>query len=457
MSRSKSGFLNKLKDYFECLPFDINGKTLCVCLSGGADSVSLLLGMLEIKDLYSLNICACHFNHLIRGEEADNDENFCKDLCKDLNVKLYCGRDDVPLYAKTYKLSTEDAARQCRYLFFKRVLEKNNIDFCATAHNMNDDAETLLLNLLRGSGSDGAASIAPYNDNILRPMLKITREEVEEYLVASSQQYVTDSTNFSNDYTRNFIRNTIFPKLKKINPSFVNSFSKFIDSARLDKEYFDNIIDEKLDVDLRTEHKSIRYRVFVKKCKDMFGVSLNREQLEQIDKALFSESRVVIPLNSRFEAIVNNGNVNFSEISKECGLIYDTVDLKEGSNCVFDGKVLIDLSKSNVFKKVYNLSIQTVLSSANISGGLCVRNRRVGDRIKIHGINKSIKKMLIDKKVPKEYRDVIPIICDSEGIVYVPFVGVCDRAFSKSNDGCIFINIVFNSIDKERWVNAYEK
>ena len=99
--------------------------------------------------------------------------------------------------------------------------------------------------------------------------------------------YRDDSSNFESDYKRNKIRNEVFPVFEKINPSFVNSFSKFIDSARLDKEYFDNIIDEKLDVDLRTEHKSIRYRVFVKKCKDKFGVSLNREQLEQIDKALF--------------------------------------------------------------------------------------------------------------------------------------------------------------------------
>ena len=457
MSRAKSGFHNKLIVYFSSLPFDMNGKTVCVCLSGGADSVSLLLGLKEIAKDFSFNVCACHFNHQIRAENADNDELFCKSLCNELSIKLYCGRDDVPLYAKTYKLSLEDAARKCRYMFFERILDKNNIDFCATAHNMNDDAETLMLNLLRGSAADGSASIAPYNGSILRPMLKITRDEVEQYLYESSQKYVTDETNVSNEYTRNYIRNVIFPKFREINPSFISSFSKFIESQRLDKAYFDEVIKSKLKCDLRLEHKAIRYRIYVKQCKDAFGYIPNRSMLDQIDVALFSEKRMVFNLNQNIDVIVENGSVAFVKCISDDSKKYDTVVLQEGSNDIFEDKVSINVNMHDDLRKINNLSTHTLLSSANIVGDLCVRNRRVGDRILIHGINKSVKKLMIDKRIPKEYREVLPIICDAEGVIYIPFVGISDRVFCRNNVNCISIETIFNTIDKERWVNAYEK
>ncbi len=457
MSRSKSGFLKKLIEYFNCLPFEMNGKTVCVCLSGGADSVSLLLGLNEISKDFSFEVCACHFNHMIRAENADNDEAFCKQLCSELAVKLFCGRDNVPMYAKTYKLSLEDAARKCRYMFFDRILEKNNIDFCATAHNMNDDAETLVLNLLRGSSCDGTASIAPHIGKILRPMLKISRDEVEQFLLESSRQYVTDETNFSNEYTRNYIRNVIFPRFKELNPSFVNAFSKYIDSERLDKLYFDEIVKDKLECDLRLEHKAIRYRVYVKKCKDSFGYIPNRNMLDQIDSAIFSDNRVVFNLNQSIDAIIENGRILFTTRVDDDAIQYNSVVLQKGFNEIFDSKVSLCIDYNDDLRKINNLSTHTILSSANIVGDLYVRNRRVGDRIMIHGVNKSVKKLMIDKKIRKEYREIVPIICDAEGIIYIPFVGISDRAFCKNKENFISIETIFHTIDKERWVNAYEK
>ena len=457
MSRAKNRFLNKLREYFKVLPFDLHGKTVCVCLSGGADSVSLLFGMLDIANEYNFKIAACHFNHQIRGEAADNDEFFCKSLCKELSVKLYCGRDDVPMYAKTYKLSLEEAARECRYLFFNRILAKNNIDFCATAHTMNDDAETLLFNIIRGASTDGAASIATVNSKVLRPMLKIDRNEVEAYLAEESREYVTDATNLSNDYTRNYIRNVIFPKLSEINPSFISSFSKFIDTARCDREYFEEIVNEKLNCDLRNEHKAIRFRVYVKKCKDAFGFTPSRNVIEQIDLSLFSNIRTVINVTSLVDAIVDNGNVLFTEHHIDDVKEYKPIPLNVGMNEIFDDKITVIYCKENDLNNFNNLSTQCLMNSANIIGELQVRNRKVGDKITIHGINKSVKKLFIDRKIPKEYRDIIPIFFDSEGIVYIPFVGISDRVFTKSKDDGVLITTLFHTIDKERWVKAYEK
>ena len=121
MSLPRTDFLLKLNRFFSELPFELEGTTLCVGLSGGADSVSVLIGVIEIKDEFGFSVVACHFNHMIRGEEADRDELFCKTLCEQLGVKIYCGRDDVPAYANYKKICIEQAARECRYSFFTRI------------------------------------------------------------------------------------------------------------------------------------------------------------------------------------------------------------------------------------------------------------------------------------------------------------------------------------------------
>ncbi len=456
MNRAKINFIRKLSQYFESLPFSVNGKTLCVGLSGGADSVSLLLGMIEVSESFGFNVSACHFNHMIRGEEADKDEEFCKELCSKYNVKIFCGRDDVPAHSKTYKLSIEEAARNCRYAFFDRICSKNTVDYCVTAHNMNDDAETLILNLIRGSGSNGASSIAPYSDNILRPLLKVSREEIEAYLTESKQVYVTDSTNLSNDYSRNYVRNIILPEMKNLNPSVIEALSKYTDSCRNDRDYFDTIVGDHIDSDLRQLPKSIRDRVLIKKYKDFSGLCLNSNMIFDIEQSIFSDNRVCIPLFGDTEAVVNNGKVVFGLRTENIALQFDAQTLNFGQNEVFGSRVNILLSSDNETKNFNKLSTTALISFDKISGTIKVRNRRVGDKIFINGINKSIKKLFIDKKVPKEYRDIIPIIFDEEGIIYVPFVGIADRV-KNNNSNTVYLTTVFNTIEQERWNNAYEK
>lgn len=448
----KDNFIQKLKNYFAGLPFEVKDKNLCVCLSGGADSMALLNGLLILSEELSFSVSACHFNHLIRGEEAYRDEEFCKDFCNRKGIKIYCGRDDVPQYASLKKMSVEQAARECRYAFFERVLAKQGVDYCVTAHNMNDDAETLLFNLVRGTGMNGTSAIAPMSEHYIRPMLKITRDEIIEFLTSNGITYVVDSTNFSDEYTRNFIRNVVFPELMKVNPSVINSFSRFIDSSRCDREYFENTIAEYMDSDLRKFHKSLRVRIISRKFKLFCGENLNYELTNELDSLLFSEERIIIPIYNSYEAIINNGNLSYFKIDSN-NVKYNEFILSDGINISDNNIVCIEISEDNLNlqKNINKISTTQQLSFDNICGNIFVRTRMVGDKITIKGINKSLKKLFIDKKVPKEYRDIIPIICDEEGIIYVPFVGIADRVFPKDSDKKRFINITFNTIDKERW------
>ncbi len=459
MIPAKINFIRKLTEYFDSLCINLQGKGLCVCLSGGADSVSLLRGLMDISSKYGFNIYACHFNHMIRGEESDRDEEFCKELCNSLGITLYRGWHDVPEYAKYYKLSLEEAARDCRYAFFQRVSSRECVDYCVTAHNMNDDAETLLFNLIRGSGLNGATAIAPKKDIMLRPLLKIKRSEIEEYLTEIGQPYVNDSTNSSTEYSRNYIRHRLIPDMETLNPSVVEALSRYISSCRNDREYFDSVVEQNIDTKPSSLPKAIRDRVIIKKYKQFSNYSLNNEMVNEIDKALMSSVRTVIPLYADTEALIDNGNLIFRNKSEKLDFSFDAVLLNEGENDLFGNRVSVIVSKeNNSHSENFNkISITNKLSFDNIKGSLTVRNRRIGDKILINGMHKSLKKLFIEMKVPAEYRNIIPVICDDDEIVYVPFVAISDKVLIKNSQNIKYMTTILNNVDTERWKIAYEK
>ena len=458
MIPAKTDFEYKLRRFFETYPYDFNGKILCVCLSGGADSVALLRGMLNIAEELNVIIKACHFNHGIRGQEADEDELFCKSLCKSLGVELFCGRDNVPAFAMLHKMSLEEAARDRRYAFFYRMGEKTTVDFCLTAHNMNDDAETLIYNLIRGSGVNGACGISLSYGLTLRPMLKIERREVEAYLDFLQQDYVTDSTNLSNDYTRNFIRHEIIPQMQKINPSVIQALTRFTESTRNDRDYFIPLVFGYYLDDIRKHPKAIRDRIIINKAYDTIDIHLNSDMVERIEKALFSGRRKTVPLTADAEAIVSRGRVKFVHKIEDEEFEFPPEALMMDESQYMFGRVTLSVKEESSADESNNkIFASNVITLDNVKGTVYVRNRRIGDKICIRGINRSLKKMFIEKKIPREYRQVVPIIYDDEGILYVPFIGISDRAFPKDNAKRYKITTTLDTVDKERWSDAYEK
>lgn len=202
------------------------GKYL-VALSGGADSVFLT----HVLHRLGYAIDAAHCNFHLRGEESDRDEAFCKNLCERLGIALHIVHFDTKTYADLHKVSIEMAARDLRYNYFEQLRKDIGADGICVAHHMEDSVETILLNIIRGTGLNGLTGISPRNGYILRPMLNVTREEIEQYLDACGEEYVTDSTNLEAVALRNKIRLEVMPLLKTINPSVCEDIAKM--SARL--------------------------------------------------------------------------------------------------------------------------------------------------------------------------------------------------------------------------------
>lgn len=217
-----------------------------LALSGGADSSALLDALCEM----GVRLSAAHVNHCIRGDEADRDEEFCKNLCRERGVELFLLREDVPARAKESGESVEEAARRIRYAFFERVMSERGIPVLATAHNADDNAETVLLNLVRGSGSRGACGIPRTRElscgTLVRPILSVSRDQIERYCAERSLSYVTDSTNLSDDYARNRIRHKVLPELKGLNSDFLGAVSRFCAVIGEDCDHLDTAARELL-------------------------------------------------------------------------------------------------------------------------------------------------------------------------------------------------------------------
>lgn len=219
------------------------GDAVVVALSGGADSVSLLCALTELSGELGISVSACHVNHMLRGEESDRDMRFCEELCGRLGAELSVLKTDVRARQKKHE-SIEECARRVRYDFFEQVSEGKKL---ATAHSSCDSAETVLLNLLRGTGLKGLCGIPPVRGRIIRPLIYCTRAEVEEFCRSRGQSYVTDSTNLDTDYTRNKLRHNIIPHLLEINGSFYNTVSRMEKSLREDSDFLEGMAEQALE------------------------------------------------------------------------------------------------------------------------------------------------------------------------------------------------------------------
>lgn len=234
--------VNKIKRYIEEKHLLDSDTTHIVALSGGADSVCLLRIMLQLN--YKVHAAHCNFH--LRGEESNRDENFCKALCEELGVTLHLAHFDTKSYATLHRISIEMAARDLRYAYFEQL--RNAIDAAdiVVAHHRDDNVETMLMNLIRGTGINGLQGIKPRNGHIIRPMLQVSRKEIIDHLKLLGQDYITDSSNLVDDVVRNKIRLNILPMLKEINPAAMENMSRTIDNLSESAKIIDYAIEHSI-------------------------------------------------------------------------------------------------------------------------------------------------------------------------------------------------------------------
>lgn len=208
---------------------------LVIGVSGGPDSIMLFTALLKLKEKYDFEFVVAHINHMIR-KEAIVDENLVRKLCAENNIELHVLTIDVLNEAREQKISTEECGRNIRYEFFNKLLKDSNAKKIAVAHNLDDNVETILMNMIRGTGLKGLGGINLNSNNIIRPMLNIQKKDIVEYLDKNNISYVIDKTNNTNDYTRNYIRHELVTKLKEINPNILNTIDRMASILKQDEK-----------------------------------------------------------------------------------------------------------------------------------------------------------------------------------------------------------------------------
>ena len=228
-------------------------------VSGGPDSLFMLDILNKLKEKLQIEIVVAHVNHMIR-EEANEEEEFVKEFCKKIEVEFYSKRIEVEKYANNNKIGLEEAGRKIRYEFFDEVASRTNSNKIAIAHNKNDKVETILMNLLRGSGVTGLQGIQPIKDNkIIRPIIEIERQEIEKYCEENKLEPKIDISNFDNTYTRNKIRNVVIPYIKKeFNPNFIETITRLSEVITEENKFLKNITEQRYsEILIGEEHNQI--------------------------------------------------------------------------------------------------------------------------------------------------------------------------------------------------------
>ncbi len=395
------------------------GDRVVVALSGGADSVCLLYVLNELKAELEITLEAVHINHCIRGNESDEDEAFCISLCKGLEIPLNTYRVDIPKLAQTSGKSLEETARDIRYEKFSECAKSGKI---ATAHTLSDNAETVIFNLIRGTGIKGLCGIPPVRDNIIRPLSAVAREQVEDYLQSINQEFKTDSTNLSDDYTRNKIRHKIIPVMKEINSGFFRSFANGQNAVREENAFIEKLtqktynkhLDNNTLVNLQELPAVIRKRVISRFLSDN-NLPVSYDKINEVNKLCDNNGKLNISKNCFI--IGKNDRIWLEKVADSIANI--EVPLKIGVNRIFENKSLTALKNRNG---------KYLIDMDKVSGNIILRNRRFGDKIKLsgRGFTSSVKKLL-NENIPTENRPFVHFLSDDKGLIFMEDFGVADR------------------------------
>lgn len=420
----------------------MNNPLILCAVSGGADSMC----MLHLLWSKGENVAVAHFNHGMRGETADNDEAFVKRFCLEKDIPFYAGRGAVYDEAEKSGEGVEVCGRRLRYAFFDQIAKQIGADFIATAHNADDQSETILMRMLRGTGSLGLSGIPKARDNIIRPILDMSRADIEDYMRQNGLDYIYDCTNSDDRYVRNLLRHKVMPVLKEVNPNLNNTLARCARLATEDEDFL-----KKLAADFLDKHGE--------KC------SVNAEAL----------SKLVFPVSSRVLRIMAEHaclSLTETQVRAALDLASDSdpsasIDVKGGAvwRCydkLFIGVPLsgslpgetpvivlgetpipgidikIILKKTQNSENVQNSFNTFYLNNSIIDSRITVRSRKTGDKIRLPGrSHRSLKKLMCDMKLPAPARDLIPVITVDGAVAAVMGIGVDERFMPRPGEDAL--------------------
>ena len=449
---------------------------ILVALSGGADSVALLAVLRAYAEQHGTPLRIAHVNHGIRGEEAIRDRDFCVSLAQRWEIPISVLDADVPRLCRERGGGTEEVARAVRYEFFARVMAEYDIPLLATAHHADDQLETILLRLTRGTGPDGLCGIPPIRTLtggrlVIRPLLGCDRSALLAYCREHRLDYVVDSTNEDISYARNRIRHEVIPHLRAINPAVTDAAARLVASLHADMglltEQTDAVVRESVSLTPRSDGAvdvsvsceclsalphALRRRVLVRmmqyagcpQAEERFvralcamacgegaagmslpgGVSARREgDVLRLCRESDGEPVSIAPVTVDLTCLP--ARVTFGEIEVTAVAAASAAEKNEQTG--------------QICENVYKMSMIETLNSATIKGSVQFRTRRAGDSFLWRGHHRKVKKLLCDRGVPREVRDCLPLLCDGEGILWIPGIGVRDDARARGGEGDIVL------------------
>ena len=427
------------------------GDVVLVALSGGADSVCLLRILLALRDRLEIQVCGAHYNHKLRGAESDSDEAFAENLCTTLGVPFVVGVGDVAAEAKRTGRSIEATAREMRYAFLAKATEELGATKIATGHHADDNAETVLLHLIRGTGLRGLAGIPPKRGNIIRPILPHSRREIVDYLADLGQDFVEDRTNQGVTLRRNALRHQVLPVLWAQNPNLAATITRETEILRRDAQFLDALAAETFDKLLQDEAEiclsakeltaldpaiAARVAALAVSAADGEAEEIHIRQVLDIASGVDPSAETMVPgitVRREYDRLIFAPSSAPSEGFAPMELSWETPVLLPEMG------LRITMTRENVGKgeKVHTFFFQSVA----VCGKITLRPRQAGDKIRLAASNgtKTLKKLMIEKKIPAGQRNAWPVFSDEAGVIAVYGLGIAQRVAPEPGDEMIRI------------------
>ena len=444
--------VKKITDFIAAHHMIRPGMKILCAVSGGADSMCLLHVLDSEKDTLGITLAAAHYEHGIRGEESERDAVFVEQFCLERGIEFVCEHGDVPSFAAERHLGLEEAARELRYAFLDRSADSLDCDVIATAHNMDDNSETVLFNLARGAGLKGLCGIPPRNGRLIRPMLAVSRQEVEAFLKERGIAWVNDSSNASDCYTRNRLRHCVLPELRMVNSSCTEAILRTSELLRRDEEALNDMAERFIREHTNGSLVSAKalleqpYAIATRIVRLLCPQQLDAGHVESI-LALAGSSELGYSDVPGLRVRCERGTLYFHP---EKSHTLPETEIVPGMDLLLpDAGLRVRAEKLIFDKKVNALLIPFCIKCGEIYGRVIMSSRRSGDSFRPagRGCTKTLKKLFLEQGLTQSERDAVPVFRDDCGILGVYGFAVDERACPADRDEVLAVTI--ESIQKE--------